>query len=1091
MPTGHASNSSSSTSGRGSHLENQKGGRGHGNRGRVSRGRGCRSRGRGGSNQSKDDKYSGAKHLNQPKKSILLLHGNRQTGQLLLGRIEKLKKAMLREEGLGWEILAPDAPHLFRDGDEDGADCEEVDEIESRNNFNHNESNNHNDPSEWQKTWWHRKHNTYHGLEESISRIQQIWNDKNREFVAIMGFSQGSRLAHILAVINVVTNGVAFPGLRYVVHASGYGDVPMPDNFLPYLEEQWGHQFDFGGADSNDVKIQIPSLHVMGERDLLIPLSSSKALMELYQETARHAHIHPGGHHVPVKANDIQHYVQFFKGQLKSIPADTSTASSNSEIDVNTTTNKERHAAIDRTTINEPPDEEHAQAQIDEVSALAQIFPGEFKLLSPSSPIDPDTFDPDDYSEESRNYKHPIQYSIILQPQDDPVTQQQSNLLWPPKNISLRVQYTPNYPDVAPNISLIHDMNYFEFSSNQSDALMNVLRKAMHNEDGMPCVMGLVYAARDFFEGGGLVASTTTGPASAFETADDDNDDARSHDDLADDEKRNSRGTVVLRPCSRKRIEECNAQGLEIATAMLGRAHSDDVGEINGARDAGDVSGFGSGKGGSWKYTIGLVGKPSAGKSTFFNAATAFARQRGESIRYTHNDEHGAGDMAIVTGGAAMAPHPFTTIDPNVGFCLVPAPEGSCPEDDEGPLEDLMKRGLILGSTHGRDSRQRRLIPVCLKDVAGLVPGAYQGRGKGNKFLDDLTDADVLIHVVDASGSSDAEGNKVVNEEGSEESNHPINDLAWVRNELVEWVYFNLASRWDSIVRRGKKKLLGMFSGYKQSQSFVLDVFAAMEKFMLKTQSRDRIFDNLDSWDEGDLHTLVSAFVGVRFPMALALNKCDLPSAASFIKDIKSQLPIHGAHVGVGLSAHEEMKSMRHNVGLALKSSEPSATRPQDIVGEFPNGVWDTLQSAMSLRVPVLVFPVNDMKSYEPLPGMTQFATRDSSLPNKGMISCITCSGGIAPFNWDAQNDIYIPMSNSNHTKPALRDALLMKPGSIVEDVYMGLKWAGAIEGEFVRAEGASEISEKPKLLSKTDVVGRHNRIMRIMTTKRKEWQRK
>ena len=131
--------------------------------------------------------------------------------------------------------------------------------------------------------------------------------------------------------------------------------------------------------------------------------------------------------------------------------------------------------------------------------------------------------------------------------------------------------------------------------------------------------------------------------------------------------------------------------------------------------------------------TTGLVGKPSAGKSTFFNAATAFARQRGENNRDTHpiNDEDEDSDFAI--GGAAMAPHPFTTIDPNVGFCLVPAPEGSCPEDEDEDYATLVNSGLILGSTHGRDSQRRRLIPVCLKDVAGLVPGAYQGRGKGNK----------------------------------------------------------------------------------------------------------------------------------------------------------------------------------------------------------------------------------------------------------------------------------------------------------------------------------------------------------------------
>ena len=105
------------------------------------------------------------------------------------------------------------------------------------------------------------------------------------------------------------------------------------------------------------------------------------------------------------------------------------------------------------------------------------------------------------------------------------------------------------------------------------------------------------------------------------------------------------------------------------------------------------------------------------GKSTFFNAASAFARQRG-------GDGVDADGNAI--GGASMAPHPFTTIDPNVGFCLVPAPDGACPEDD-------MEGTSGVACTHGRDSFGRRLIPVMLKDVAGLVPGAYEGRGRGNK----------------------------------------------------------------------------------------------------------------------------------------------------------------------------------------------------------------------------------------------------------------------------------------------------------------------------------------------------------------------
>lgn len=68
-----------------------------------------------------------------------------------------------------------------------------------------------------------------------------------------------------------------------------------------------------------------------------------------------------------------------------------------------------------------------------------------------------------------------------------------------------------------------------------------------------------------------------------------------------------------------------------------------------------------------------------------------------------------------------MAAHPFTTIDPNIGYCLIPAPFGACPEDATG-------ESAKYGSTHGRAPDGRRFLPVFLKDVAGLVPGAYQGR---------------------------------------------------------------------------------------------------------------------------------------------------------------------------------------------------------------------------------------------------------------------------------------------------------------------------------------------------------------------------
>lgn len=615
-----------------------------------------------------------------PKK-ILILHGNRQTGELLLGRIEKLKKATSRE--FGWEMVAPDASHLHS-----------VDDYDQRDDGGNDED------SKWQRTWWHRKQNLYVGLEETISFLSDLWNQG--DFIGILGFSQGSRLAHIIALINNVTGGDEFNGLEFVIHASGYGDVPLPDNLRTYLADRWG--VDTSHADLESATISIPSMHVMGNQDKLISPESSLALMDSYKNPVRLSHT--GGHHVPVKAADVTKYLQFFQSvNAKTIPSNDG-------------------------DYNEP-DEEHAQTQIDEVSALSQIFPIEFKLLSDSTLFN--FAGPNDFSDENRTYEHPIRYSILLQPQDDV---DQNAKLWPSKQISIVVQYPFDYPDSSPAISLLHDMNYLEFSMQQHDALMNVIQTVIQEERDMPCVMSVIYAARDFFESGGLAASAAIATKSIKQN---NQSAARNGVSITEEaELKHTAESTTLRACDAGRKAACNEQGLEIAYAMLSSKHPDDVGDINRTKENGNIVG----KGGSWKYTIGeffiigvmlhsgptqhisgLVGKPSAGKSTFFNAATAFARQRGS----------GVGNEDETIDGAAMAAHPFTTIDPNIGYCLVPAPDGSCPEDEEITCDYLRSTGLSLGSTHGRDSKGRRLISLCLKDVAGLVPGAYQGRGKGNK----------------------------------------------------------------------------------------------------------------------------------------------------------------------------------------------------------------------------------------------------------------------------------------------------------------------------------------------------------------------
>jgi hypothetical protein len=97
-------------------------------------------------------------------------------------------------------------------------------------------------------------------------------------------------------------------------------------------------------------------------------------------------------------------------------------------------------------------------------------------------------------------------------------------------------------------------------------------------------------------------------------------------------------------------------------------------------------------------------------------------------------------------------------------------------------------------------------VPIELIDVAGLVPGAHLGKGLGNKFLDDLRKADALIHVVDVSGTTDAEGCSAIAAclvyvlillAGKVTRGYdPSNDIVWLRGEIERWILGNLMEKW-------------------------------------------------------------------------------------------------------------------------------------------------------------------------------------------------------------------------------------------------------------------------------------------------------
>lgn len=247
------------------------------------------------------------------------------------------------------------------------------------------------------------------------------------------------------------------------------------------------------------------------------------------------------------------------------------------------------------------------------------------------------------------------------------------------------------------------------------------------------------------------------------------------------------------------------------------------------------------------RILIGVVGKTNVGKSTFFAAAT-------ETV-------------------VEIANRPFVTIKANVGVSYV--------------RKRCVHVSLGLPKCDARNSicmEGERFIPVKMMDVAGLVPGAHEGRGLGNRFLDDLRQADVLLLVVDASGATDPEGVPV--KPGSYD---PVEEVREILVEIDEWMYSIVSRDWSKFART-------------VDTSGVLDVPGAIAQRLSGLSIRKQhvvealevtgLSDKkLSSWTSDELRNFMATLRRIAKPIVIVANKVDVPIAEENVERLREAYP--------------------------------------------------------------------------------------------------------------------------------------------------------------------------------------------------------
>lgn len=230
---------------------------------------------------------------------------------------------------------------------------------------------------------------------------------------------------------------------------------------------------------------------------------------------------------------------------------------------------------------------------------------------------------------------------------------------------------------------------------------------------------------------------------------------------------------------------------------------------------------------------IGLIGKTNAGKTTFFNSATLLS--------------------------AKISNYPFTTKRPNIGTAYVKS-LCVCKELD---VKDNPKNSACIDGW--------RFVPIELVDLPGLIKGSWKGKGLGIQFISVASQADALLHIVDSSGSIDADGK--ITKPGM---GNPVLDVYDIEEELIMWFTSLITRNRKTVEKKINKKisidiaLFNLLAGLKVKHEHVRN---ALKDTELEEKS-------INQWNNDDVKIFAKRIRELSKPTVIIANKMDLPHSS-------------------------------------------------------------------------------------------------------------------------------------------------------------------------------------------------------------------